>query len=279
MRDSFVETDNYRRFVGALKSLEERGAEEACMIIVDGKPGLGKTTTLSRWVAQTGSVYLRAQRGWDYNWFMKDLLAELSVSPESIRGRRDRFARAMLELQMRAEQSELEDRPFGLVIDECDLISRRMEIMEAIRAISDLQMLPTILVGMGKLRDDLRRYPQIESRAPNKVEFRPLGVEDTTALVAGRCEVPVAPDLAAFIAKASRGFAREILDAIRAVERFGRRITPGPDGVTLADMTGQPIMTDRNTGRSIAVPGGQRVAKTSIPRRLSADRGREAGGG
>ncbi len=256
MRDSFVETDNYRRFVGALKSLEERGAEEACMIIVDGKPGLGKTTTLSRWVAQTGSVYLRAQRGWDYNWFMKDLLAELSVSPESIRGRRDRFARAMLELQLRAEQSELEDRPFGLVIDECDLISRRMEIMEAIRAISDLQMLPTILVGMGKLRDDLRRYPQIESRAPNKVEFRPLGVEDTTALVAGRCEVPVAPDLAAFIAKASRGFAREILDAIRAVERFGRRITPGPDGVTLADMAGQPIMTDRNTGRSIAVPGG-----------------------
>ncbi len=256
MKDTFVETDNYRRFVGALKSLEERGAQEACMVIVDGQPGLGKTTTLSRWVTQTGSIYLRAQRGWDYNWFIKDLLAELSVSPESIRGRRDRFARVMLELQARAEQAMLEDRVFGLVIDECDLISRRLELMEAIRGISDLQYLPTILVGMGKLRDDLRRYPQIESRAPNKVEFRPLTAEDTKALTAGRCEVPVADDLAAFIAKASRGLSREILDAICAVERFGRRITPGPDGVSIADMAGHPIMTDRKTGRDILVPKG-----------------------
>lgn len=255
MKDIFVETDNYRRFVGALKSLEERGADEACMVIVDGQPGLGKTTTLYRWVTQTGSIYLRAQRGWDYNWFMKDLLAELSVSPEAVRGRRDRFARAMMELQARAEQAEFEDRVFGLVIDECDLISRRLEIMEAIRAISDLQFLPTILVGMGKLRDDLRRYPQIESRAPNKVEFRPLSIEDTRALIAGRCEVPVADDLSAFIGKASRGYAREILDAIKAVERFGRRITPEAAGVSISDMAGQPIMTDRNTGRSIVVPG------------------------
>lgn len=254
MRAQFVETENYRRFTGALKSLDERGAEEACIVIVDGKPGLGKTTTLSRWVAQTGSVYLRAQRGWDYNWFMKDLLAELGVSPESIRGRRDRFARVISELQSRSEQAAFEDRVFGLVIDECDLISRRLEIMEAIRAISDLQFLPTILVGMGKLRDDLRRYPQIESRAPNKVAFSALGLDDTRALIAGRCEVPVAEDLVAFVAKASRGFSREILDAIMSIERFGRRSDPGPDGVTLTEMAGQPLMTDRNTGREIMAP-------------------------
>lgn len=254
MKDLFVETDNFRRFTAALKSQEERGAEEACLIIVDGKPGLGKTTTLSRWVAQTGSIYLRCQKGWDYNWMMKDLLAELSVSPESIRGRRDRFARAMLELQLRAQQAEIEDRPFGLVFDEVDLISRRMELMEAIRGISDIHHMPTILVGMGKLRDDLRRYPQIESRAPNKVEFRPLGVEDTIALIEKRCEVPVHDDLAKFVTKASRGYAREILDAIRSIERFGLRTTPGENGITLADMSGHPIMTDRNSGRQVLVP-------------------------
>ncbi|MGH1577735.1 AAA family ATPase [Planktotalea sp.] len=256
MKDMFVETENYRRFIGALKSVEERGAEEACLVVVDGDPGLGKTTTLSRWVVQTGSVYLRAQCGWDYNWFIKDLLAELSVSPESIRGKRDRFARVMQELQFRAEQAMLEDKVFGLVIDECDLISRRGEIMEAIRGISDLQFLPTILVGMGKLRDDLRRYPQIESRAPNKVDFRALGVDDVRGLIAGRCEVPVAPDLSEFVARASKGHAREVLDAIRAIERFGRRIQYGPDGVACADMASQPIMNDRNTGRAILVPGG-----------------------
>lgn len=256
MRDSFVETSNVRRFMGALKTLDERGAIEACMVVVDGKPGLGKTTTLSRWVAQTGSVYLRAQKGWDYSWFVQDLLTELSVSYQQIRGKRERFARVLQELQIRAEQAALEDKLFGLVIDECDLVSSRAEIMEAIRGISDIQFMPTILVGMGRLRDNLRRFPQIESRAPNKVEFLPASIEDVTALIRGRCEVPVAPDLIAFVTKVSKGYNREILDAIANIERFGRRMEPGPDGVTLADMAGQVIMSDRALGKPIIVPNG-----------------------
>ncbi|ARE40878.1 prophage MuSo1, DNA transposition protein [Rhodovulum sp. P5] len=256
MKPTFVETSNVRRFMAALKTLDERGAVEACMVVVDGKPGLGKTTTLSRWVAQTGSVYLRAQKGWDYSWFIQDLLTELSVSYQQIRGKRERFARVLQELQIRAEQAALEEKVFGLVIDECDLVSNRGEIMEAIRGISDIQFMPTILVGMGRLRDNLRRFPQIESRAPNKVEFLPASIEDVTALVEGRCEVAVAPDLIAFVHRVSKGYTREILDAIAAIERFGRRFEPGPGGVTLADMAGQPVMNDRSTGKPIMVPGG-----------------------
>lgn len=258
MRRAFVETENYRSFVSALVSLDERGAEEACMVVVDGKPGLGKTTTLSRWVAQTGSVYLRAQKGWDYNWLIKDLLTELGVSYQTIRGKREKFARVMEELQNRADHAALAGEVFGLVIDECDLVSRRAEIMEAIRGISDLRFLPTIMVGMGNLRDDLRRFPQIESRAPNKVEFRPSSLDDTAALITELCEVDVAPDLVEFVWRASRGLNREILDAIVSIERFGNRFDPGPGGVTLQDMAGQPIMNDRTKGTPILVPGARR---------------------
>ena len=253
MKPQFVETSNYRRFTTALTRLDDRGAEEACMVVVDGKPGLGKTKTMSRWVTQTRSVYLRAQRGWDYSWFMAELLAELSVT-QPIRGRRDRFARVLDELATRAEDAVLEGRPFGLVIDECDLVSGKPEVMEAIRGISDLKFLPTILVGMGKLRDNLRRFPQIESRAPNKVEFLPATLEDATALVRGLCEVPVADDLIAFAWRLSKGFSREMVDAIKAIERFGLRIDPGPGGVTMADMAGQVIMNNRDTGKPIIVP-------------------------
>ncbi|WP_321362626.1 ATP-binding protein [uncultured Celeribacter sp.] len=254
MKNTFVETDNFRRFIGSLKALDERGAEEACIVVVDGKPGLGKTTTLSRWVAQTGSIYLRAQKGWDYSWFVQDLLTELSVDPHSIRGRRDRFARVLQELEDRADRAALDDKVFGIVIDECDMISRRPEIMEAIRGISDLKFLPTILVGMGKLRDDLRRYPQIDSRAPNKVEFRPMTERDTAALIRGRSDVPVADDLINFVWRASKGFSREILDAIKSIERFGRRLDLDAGGVSLADMAGQVIMAERSSGKDIIVP-------------------------
>jgi len=255
MRPTFVETSNVREFYGALKKVNERGAQEACLVVVDGKPGLGKTTTINRWTTQTGSIYLRAQKGWDYSWFIQELLAELSVDPKSIRGKRDRFARALQELQDRAERAMLLDKTFGLVIDECDLVSSRGEIMEAIRGISDLKFLPTILVGMGTLRDNLRRFPQIESRAPNKVSFLPASIEDARALIAGRCEVPVADDLVQYVWKASRGFNREILDAIAHIERFGLRINIDQTGLTIADMAGQPIMTDRTTGKDIFVTG------------------------
>ncbi|SLN38406.1 hypothetical protein AQS8620_01448 [Aquimixticola soesokkakensis] len=254
MRNVFVETSNFARFSGALKRLDERGAQEACMVVLDGKPGLGKTTTVNRWVTQTGSVYLRAQRGWDYNWMMQDLLTELSVNHNQFRGRRARFERVTAELRERSQRAMIEGKTFGLVIDECDQVSGRAEIMEGIRGITDIQFMPTILVGMGQLRDNLRRFPQIESRAPNKVEFLPASLDDTADLIRGRCEVPVADDLIHFVAKASMGFNREILDAITHIETFGRRYDYGDEGVTLADMSKQILMSDRKTGKDIYVP-------------------------
>lgn len=256
MKPNFVETTNVRKFHAALKRVNARGAIEACMAVVDGKPGLGKTTTLSRWVAQTGSLYLRAQKGWDYNWFIQEVLTELSIDPRTIRNKRERFSSLINGLGDRAEAAMMRGETFGIVIDECDLISNRAEIMEAIRGISDLRYLPTILVGMGTLRDNLRRYPQIERRAPNKVEFLPNSLEDTRALIDGKCEIPVADDLIAFVHKVSRGFNSEILEAIAHIERFGLRFDHGPEGVTLSDMAGQEIMNDRNSDRTICVPEG-----------------------
>lgn len=223
------------------------------MVVVDGKPGLGKTATMSRWTAQTGSIYLRAQRGWDYSWFIQELLAELSIT-NAPRGRRDRFRLLIERLDDLSTDAAIEGRPFSLVIDEADLISGKPEVMEAIRGISDLKFLPTILVGMGKLRDNLRRFPQIESRAPNKVEFLPATLDDATTLISELCEVPVANDLTAFVWKLSKGFSREMVEAIKSIERFGQRFEPGPAGITLSDMAGQKIMSNRETGKDIIVP-------------------------
>lgn len=256
MKPTFVETSNVREFYGALKRVNERGAIEACLAVVDGLPGLGKTTAIRHWVAQTGSIYLRAQKGWDYSWLIQEILTELSIDAKSIRGKRDRFARVLDELAARAERAAFDNRTFGLVIDECDMVSTRGEIMEAIRGISDLRYLPTILVGMGTLRDNLRRFPQIESRAgSNKVTFKPASLDDARALIVGRCEVIVAPDLIEFVWRLSKGFNREILEAIAHIERFGLRTDPGPGGITMADMAGHVLMNDRATGKPICVPG------------------------
>lgn len=61
MKTGFVQTANYRAFNNALKGLSQRGAEECQLVVVDGQPGLGKTTILSRWAAKNNCLYLRAK--------------------------------------------------------------------------------------------------------------------------------------------------------------------------------------------------------------------------
>lgn len=156
MKPTFVETTNVREFYGSLKRVNERGAVEACLVVVDGQPGLGKTMTVRRWVSQTGSIYIRAQKGWDYSWLIQEILTALEIDPKGIRGKRERFATILDALAERSEKAVFEDKTFGLVIDECDMVSSRGDIMEAIRGISDLRYMPTILVGMGTLRDQGR---------------------------------------------------------------------------------------------------------------------------
>lgn len=252
MKNIFVETANVKRFLTALSGLEARGAEEACLIVIDGAPGLGKTTTLKHWVAQNGCVYLRAKKEWTPSWFMNELLETLRVHPPH--AFQKKYAKALEELGTRQASAMMERKPFGLVIDEADHVSSKSAILETIRDISDMIELPTILVGMGRVNDNLARFPQVASRVSQKVRFEKASLEDVRALIDARCEVRVADDLTEFVLKVSGGFNREVLEAIANIERFGLRLAAGEDGVTLADMAGQVIVNDRRSNQPIRVP-------------------------
>jgi len=252
MRNVFVETSNVKRFLGALSGLEARGAQEACLIVVDGAPGLGKTTTLMHWVAQNGCVYLRAKKEWSPSWFLTELLETLRVHPPH--SFQKKYAKVVEELTLRQNAAVMERRPFGLVIDEADHVSSKSAILETIRDVSDIIELPVVLVGMGRVNDNLARFPQVASRVSQKVRFEKASLEDVRALVDARCEVKVADDLAGFVLKVSGGFNREVLEAIANIERFGLRFDAGSAGVTLPDMAGQVIVNDRRSSQPIRVP-------------------------
>ena len=254
MRNNFVETSNVKKFLGAISALNQRGAREACLVVVDGLPGLGKTRALQNWVAQTGSVYLRAQQGWTENWFLSDLLKGMDVHPPH--SLQLKVERVKAELALRQSSAVYANHTFSVVIDEADYVSRREKIIETIRGLSDGTEIPFILVGMGKINTNLIRFPQVASRVSQKVQFSKCSEEDVRALLEGRCEVPVAHDLVRFLHHASGGFNREILEAIANIERFGKRNEPGPEGLTLADMAGQVLLNDRASAKPIRVPEG-----------------------
>jgi len=249
MRPVFVETSNAGRFEAALKTLERRGAEEACLMVVDGVPGLGKTTILNRWAVQNNAVFIRAKKEWTPSWFLDDLLTALKVVPQH--SFRKRYEQAMSALLMRQTQMVLQRRTFAVIVDEADHISRSSRIVESIRDFSDLGNIIFVLVGMGKIRDNLTAFPQVASRIAQYVGFAPASREDVRLFVDSLCEVPVADDLVDFLHKVSSGFNREIKEGIASIERWGKR-NPGP--VSLASMAGQVLLYDRRSGTPITVP-------------------------
>lgn len=253
MKNAFVETENYRRFQAALKHLEKRGAEEARLIVVDGEPGLGKTTILDRWATQTGCIYIRAVKQWTPIWFLQELLAAFRIpAPSSFK---KGFAEAITALNQRRTACALAKRPFAVVIDEADHISRSTEIVETIRDFADIAEVPFVLVGMGKIRANLTRFQQVSSRISKPVRFERASLADVRALIDGLCEVPVADDLVAFTWSAADGFNREVKEAIANIERFGKRNGNGASNpVTLAQMAGQVLLNDRKSGQEILVP-------------------------
>lgn len=253
MRSQFVDTSNVKAFHTALRALEMRGANEACLMVIDGVPGLGKTTTLQHWTARNQCIYLRAKKQWRASWMMNEILEQMRVTPPH--RFEDKYKLALGQIGQRLDRAQVDDQSFAMVIDEADFISRNVECMETIRDLSDGLEVPVILVGMGSIRNNLRRFPQVMSRVAQYVEFQPASENDVRALFDGLCEVAVADDLVRFVHRVSKGYNREIKEAIASTERFGLRNDP-QDGkaFSLRDMAGQPIMNDRQTGSVISVP-------------------------
>jgi len=255
MRPVFVKTENVSRFTDAMTALKKRGAEEACLVVLDGMPGLGKTTTLKQWVAQNSCVYLRAKKEWSASWFMTELLESLRINaPHSFQ---KKYMAALIEFESRRNLFESAGKTFAVVIDEADYVSSNGRIIDTVRDLSDGTGIPFILVGMGKIRDNLSRFPQTSSRVSQYVRFEPATKGDVQSFIEQICEIRVADDLITFVHKVTAGYNREIKEAMANVERFGFRNPPSDNnGITMADMAGQFLINDRRTGNPIHVPEG-----------------------
>ncbi len=121
MKTTFVKTENVKRLMLALSALEERGAGEACLMVVDGLPGLGKTEATTWMAAQNDCVFVRAKREWTPNWMLKELLEPFKV----VVGRsfESKYAQALEALSERARLAQENGEMFAVIIDEVDYIT------------------------------------------------------------------------------------------------------------------------------------------------------------
>ena len=251
MKNEFVNTANVKNFLKGMTALSMRGAREACLMVIDGKPGLGKTRALSFWACRNDCVFVRAKKEWTPNWMMKDILNKLKVTPKhSFEGM---FRQAIEALGERARAAARDGSVFAVIIDEVDYISRSEKLFETIRDLSDLLEIPFILVGMDIIRHTLSsRFPQIASRVGQYIDFMPLSFEDTKLMIDSLCNIKVEEKLISFTHIVTKGYVREIKEAIASIEHFAAR-NPKITEVTFDMMEGQPLMNDRKNSKPIIV--------------------------
>jgi len=251
MRDVFVKTENTKRFLTALSVLEDRGAEEACLMVIDGDPGVGKTG-LAKWFSiQERCVYLRAKKEWKPGWMMRELIQNITTEPPEWSFEK-MYKQALEVLSQRAHNAQSNGEMFAVIVDEIDHIARSARLLETLRDLSDMLEIPFIFVGMDRVRHKFTRFPQIASRVGQYVEFQAATRKDVAAMVADLCEVEVRDDLIQLLHDVAGGHIREIKDALKNIERFGKR-NAKPVGIT--DMAGEVLFYNRRDGAPVKVRG------------------------
>ncbi len=218
MRYTFVRTSNVDRFLSSIGAVEDRGASEACFLLVGGQAGYGKSRTGAWWAIQNNAVLIRVKAAATPHWVMSDLVKELGEQAPA-RTVEDLFGQALGSLAKNR-------RP--IVLDEVEHALHDLRAFEIIRDISDLVEVPIVLIGREFVAGRLKRHRQIWTRISAIADFQPATMDDVAKCCRELCEVPVADEVIALIHEQSEGHIREIIKAIKNVERIGRRASGKP---------------------------------------------------
>lgn len=217
MKRQFVQTSNSERFRDAYKALQGRGAKESCFLLVTGEAGFGKTAAVRAWATQPdiNAVFMRAKVDWTPHYFESELANWLKVDQKGRGGAREFFGRLVARL--------LHDQ-VPIVIDEVEHALRdNAAVLEHVRDITDITYTPVVLVGMDQVQPRIDRHKQLSTRVADIVTFGAASDEDVAHACKSLCEVEVAADLVAEVARQARGRMREVLNAIALIEREAKR--------------------------------------------------------
>lgn len=251
MYDKFVQTSNVKRFLAAVATADQRAAREAGWIAAIGEPGLGKTKTLENWAGKedVNAVYLRSKANWTSTWVMQELAGKvLGVSNPLAKGSyRVLFQRVM---------ESLGESQKPIIVDEVEKTGHNPRLLEGIRDIVDMTDIVLVLGGTPDALKFLQKQPQWASRVYVAAPFQKATVEDVRLMADQLSQAPLADDLVALIHDKTRGYFREIKNAIGEAERVGRS---NPDQLVTAEMLkGRDLCRNRTALAGGASGGGWR---------------------
>lgn len=194
LKPTFVKTKNVRNFEAMMDGLA-LGDGEGRLAMIFGQAGRGKTRTTQWWAANNGAVYMRItsiMRGSELE-FLRALCKELGdLTPPARKGA---CFTEIIDI--------LIDRPRPVFCDELEKLPG--SFLDLVRDISDLAMVPFVLVGEEELVAYMRRNRRVWSRTFQQMEFQPIGVADIIGYAKEAAGLVLSPEVAGVLHHASAG--------------------------------------------------------------------------
>lgn len=232
MRHEMAMTMNVKRFLAAVRELQERPLGIEGMGLLWGLPGEGKSTTVAYAVNTLDGIFLRALRSWTPSSMLGALMVEIGLSPMRVKA-------PMVDAAVRY----LMEHPRPLFIDEADYLFRTGDMMDTWRDIYDLTGSPVILIGMEEMARRIQTQGKFARRITQWIEFSGIDTADARTLADTVCEVAVADDLLAYVHSQARANIGRMVTALARIETFGR--TNDLSRVTLQDWGRRALFYDQ----------------------------------
>jgi hypothetical protein len=270
MKHHFVKTENHARLAAAVRFMEERGSPSACLCLLHGAPGVGKTRNISHWGAGNGAVLIKGHVGMSLSGLRWAISEKLGV-------RHRNNGTAEIEEQIAA----LKEGAVPLVFDEAQfgLAMRQGSVraagIEYLRDIAERAGSYALLVCHNSEVAGFSESQHIRTRIAHRGELYDAGEADTAAFVRYLCEVPVAAEVAQIVHRQTGGKFRLVENAIAALERIGA--IKGLARLEAADVGHVTLVVDHEKGLvpKVAAKKKERPALTPVP--SPGGRGGEAG--
>ena len=214
MKQHFVETSNHRLFTASVAAVENRGSPEACILLLNGEPGTGKSCTVDNWGAKRDAIYLEGIPGMSLS-FLRDYLAD--QTGVMARGKFEQY-KGMVDFFKANHQP--------IILDEAQHgLPNKAECIEYLRRIAEQANTLLVLVchSSEKHRFSEHRLAHVATRVSASPELKPANVEDCETYLAELCEVVTDKGIAQQVYEQSRGRYRLMSNACRTLEVIGAK--------------------------------------------------------
>ena len=119
MKRKFVVTQNVKRFVDLMDTLQNAPPNLPKMALVYGDFGLGKSQTIMWWVTNNDAIYVRCNHKISARWLLTEIVEELDDVPT--------YLTSLLFKQI---EDKLRERPKVLVVDEVCLLQAQLKLLQ-----------------------------------------------------------------------------------------------------------------------------------------------------